>query len=440
MHRHCVPLCLLSLVFFCGFTVLFIVFLNLDKKVIIQEVECNSIALPVTNIIHECPSIPPNRECSDSEYVNKKYDTNSSVEPLTINLLAWTDGSDFGMYAIPWRGFDHHRRCKNRHQCDSIIIVNSCTTDDIICKLHYKPEYASQADAVIFNQRYIYEHEFPLIQKYRTPHQLWVLLSVESPTSDRKHTISVDRMKDNAVLHLFNLSSTYRRDSDIPFTYIPSNLDFLTNRGVQWDFSRQFSYPLPVSQKRKGAVFWLGGNCESSSNREGYIRELANYTRIDFYNSCYGTNNTYSYEELLHIMSTYKFNLVFENSRCHDWVSERLFRTLELGMIPIILGPPNIADYMPTDHSILNAWDYTPEKLAKKIKEIDENDTLYSQYVDFQTDPTLLSMKFKNIWKDDIFCGFERLCRIVAHYKRTGQLIRRRKAIYDDSCLPPFGS
>lgn len=49
------------------------------------------------------------------------------------------------------------------------------------------------------------------------------------------------------------------------------------------------------------------------------------------------------------IMSGYKFSVAFENSAVAGFITERIFDSFYCGTIPIYLGAPDIADYIPSD-------------------------------------------------------------------------------------------
>lgn len=54
-----------------------------------------------------------------------------------------------------------------------------------------------------------------------------------------------------------------------------------------------------------------------------------------------------------------KFTMAFENSASKDYVTEKFFQPILDGSVPVTYGAPNIADYAPGPHSIINAFDYT---------------------------------------------------------------------------------
>jgi hypothetical protein len=54
--------------------------------------------------------------------------------------------------------------------------------------------------------------------------------------------------------------------------------------------------------------------------------------------------NEYTSDEFESLLNQYKFYLAMENSNCKDYVTEKLFRTLAMGLVPIIDGPRYILE------------------------------------------------------------------------------------------------
>lgn len=46
--------------------------------------------------------------------------------------------------------------------------------------------------------------------------------------------------------------------------------------------------------------------------------------------------------ELYRFIGRYKFVISYENSACDDYITEKLWRPLSLGVVPIYFGSPNI--------------------------------------------------------------------------------------------------
>ena len=85
----------------------------------------------------------------------------------------------------------------------------------------------------------------------------------------------------------------------------------------------------------------------TESDREDYVKELEKYFPVHIYGGC-GTcscpendcGSTYNIKSkcLDFISENYMFYLSFENSICLDYVTEKFFKALNVGILPIVLG------------------------------------------------------------------------------------------------------
>jgi hypothetical protein len=107
----------------------------------------------------------------------------------------------------------------------------------------------------------------------------------------------------------------------------------------------------------------------------------------------------------------YKFTLVFENHSAKDYVSEKFFHAIAAGTVPgtvrwfqtnasVYMGAPNIDDFAPSPHSVIKADDFeyafvadsvliivsSPTALAEFLKLLDNNETLYQEYLSWKID------------------------------------------------------
>lgn len=77
-----------------------------------------------------------------------------------------------------------------------------------------------------------------------------------------------------------------------------------------------------------------------------------------------------------------KFYLAFESQTCTDYITEKFWRTLYFGVIPIVSGPKreNFQRVAPPN-SFIHLDDFpTIEILAKNLEKIAQNRTLFGQY------------------------------------------------------------
>lgn len=138
------------------------------------------------------------------------------------------------------------------------------------------------------------------------------------------------------------------------------------------------------------------------------------HVQVDSYGPCLNNKEMpeningftkFSTEESFRFLAQYKFHLSFENAVCQDYMTEKVFRPLMIGSVPVYFGSPNISDFMPNNHSIISVRDFeTPKKLAEYIFVLNENDTLYEEYFRHRkekkfTNPKLIELLHKQPWE-----------------------------------------
>ncbi|KAF8782255.1 Fucosyltransferase 11 like protein [Argiope bruennichi] len=220
----------------------------------------------------------------------------------------------------------------------------------------------------------------PLIRK---SNHIWALLHEESPSNNFIFSHS-------SGIKLFNYSATFSRQSDFPLTtqFIPS-VEYLTNRK-----------PVPLKLKNKlrkeglAPVLYLQSHCNVASDRDQYVKHLMNYIPIDSYGKCLhnkdlpphlASTDTYNDEELFSFISQYKFHIAFENAICNDYITEKLFRALHVGSVPIYKGSASVKDWLPTNKSAIVVDDFNdPSELADFVLKLDQNDSLYNEFLQFK--------------------------------------------------------
>ena len=230
----------------------------------------------------------------------------------------------------------------------SRCLVNQCT--------HIPITSNQTADVMLFHSR-----DRPNFPKRRLPEQLYIFLSQESEIYEKPRNI------------IYNLTMTYRLDSDIP---IPYGAFKKREKPRTHDFGGYYNF---AGGKSKN-VAWVVSNCKTKSKREKYVKELKKYIDVDIYGKC-GTLSCNKSTCFTMINSTYKFYLAIENSICEDYITEKLYRTMHLGgIIPVVLGGADYSKLVPP-HSVINVMDYpSPRALAEYLHKLDSNDTLYNEY------------------------------------------------------------
>ena len=189
----------------------------------------------------------------------------------------------------------------------------------------------------------------------------------------------------------FNLTMTYRTDSDVFMPYGRIMEDVQPGRNSH-----------KVNSNKTGLVSWMVSNCKTQSRREFWVKELRKYLpadSIDVYGSCgskecKGDSRDNREECWKMLEQNYKFYLSLENSICPDYVTEKMFEALKHDIVPIVLSG---ADYERTfpPNSFINMMDYkNMSSLADHLITLDNDDALYSQYFSWKTKYSVKNSRF----------------------------------------------
>ena len=87
------------------------------------------------------------------------------------------------------------------------------------------------------------------------------------------------------------------------------------------------------------------------------------------------------------VMEKYLFHLAFENSIVDDYVTEKLWGSLEAGTLPIYYGAPNIRDLVPSNSIVVVDEFDSIQDLADHLVELSYNETLYNSYHEWRKHP-----------------------------------------------------
>ena len=185
--------------------------------------------------------------------------------------------------------------------------------------------------------------------------QPWILVSMEAFTH---YSIQADE----DVVGLFDLTMTHRLDADVPTPY--------ANRRQYGAFQ-----PGPRPPQRPTAlVSFIASN--PVARRDDFVRELTRYMPVDCYGACLNNRRfdevappgaSYA-EEALWAIASHPFYLSFENVREPDYVTEKLYRPLSVGTIPVYWGAPNASEFLPSpDAVVLLDEETSPRRLAELI-------------------------------------------------------------------------
>ena len=214
----------------------------------------------------------------------------------------------------------------------------------------------------------------------------------------------------------FNWTMTYRRDSDIHSTEPYGLLRRLGNQTIHKSLPPALKPgelpPSPASlwqtrsakisllNKKTRGVAWFVSSCVTLSQREDFFQEVSRHISIDVYGKCGNlTCQPSNGPECDRILDDYKFYIAAENSLCADYVTEKFYRALEAGVVPIVFGGADYSAYAPP-HSFIDALDFaSPKDLAEYLRLLDNNPALYIKYFEWKKDWQVIRHPFDG-WCD----------------------------------------
>eukprot|EP01116_Phalansterium_solitarium_P000551 TRINITY_DN1036_c0_g1_i1.p1 TRINITY_DN1036_c0_g1~~TRINITY_DN1036_c0_g1_i1.p1 ORF type:complete len:377 (-),score=51.81 TRINITY_DN1036_c0_g1_i1:347-1477(-) len=323
---------------------------------------------PKLNCFCPLPERPEVKNCTQHEplsIVMAEVKNCTQHEPLSIVMIGtmWYSKDEFRTY-----------NCSCGHQC------TWHTTEDV------NDNVVKEAHAIVFPDR------------MHTPikHFAWqksVYFSIESPEWGGFENAS----------SVFDLVMTYRRDSNVSTTYAPA-VD---------------PRPMLFSNSKKDTPYlasFIANNCQGK--RLEILQELQNYTggRIASLSKC---GNSADREELMPecakedgpankqcMMSKFLFYLAFENSQYHDYVTEKLFWTLQANTVAVYFGAPNYRDFEPGVHSVIFVEDFASiRQLADYLLFLEGRPELYNEYHHWRSQPLKPAFEQMMVNQKPIWCN-----------------------------------
>ncbi|XP_068631993.1 alpha-(1,3)-fucosyltransferase 7-like [Battus philenor] len=282
---------------------------------------------------------------------NKVFIQQSNVN-RTFTILIWKYGT--------W--------LQNRHlysfgSSREDVSLKGCSVKN--CIFTNTEEYLESADAVVVHLQH---GELPNTTK-RKSYQRWIFLSDESP----KNTFSLSKQKVDLrdLANVFNWSMTYRSESDVP---VPYGRTVPKTKFLQETAAKPIIDLVPFWNKKRQDVLAtvLMSNC-AVSQRMAYLKELKKHLTVDILGQCSDNDKNRCpghFRSDCPIVSEYLFYLALENSKCREYLTEKVFyNAYYKGAIPIISGPKQEdCEKILPPNSFLHVDNYaTTEELAMEI-------------------------------------------------------------------------
>jgi len=257
-------------------------------------------------------------------------------------------------------------------------------TNCIITQDKYKFGSEEAFDAVLFHtMQWGFELNGISTAERKNPKQRYVFLIKETSVYDNLNYTTDERLN-----NFFNWTMTFRLDSDIPWPYgwftSKSSSTPLLGQGVWEPFSSGKNLEKYTTVKSR-MVTWFVSKCKTQSRREEYATELRKHLQVQIYGRC-GDHVCMKEKEgeetgkCDKIIEESYFYLSFENSLCQDYITEKVYKVLQMNTIPVVYGGANYAKVLPP-HSYIDVGDFsTPKKLAEYLNYLAGNQTAYLEY------------------------------------------------------------
>ncbi|KAJ8019491.1 Alpha-(1,3)-fucosyltransferase 4 [Holothuria leucospilota] len=226
-------------------------------------------------------------------------------------------------------------------------------------------------DIVIFTNVYLWmtSDMWDWVQGNRSAGQRWAMISLESPLN----SVGIQPPKKYADV-TFDWLGSYKSDSDLYMPY-----------GYYEAFSKIFPPKVTDLSKyltnKSKLIAWVGSNCDTV--RMKIVEELKQFVHIDTYGKCGETQLPWDDNEAVeNTLKKYHFYLSLENSCCNEYITEKFWRTLDLGVVPVVMGP-SVKDYlnvMPRQSFIHVNEFSTMKELAKYLIHLQLNTEEYLEY------------------------------------------------------------
>lgn len=202
---------------------------------------------------------------------------------------------------------------------------------------------------------------------------MWIYMSRESPPHSRH----------GRVPNVFNWTMTYRPDSDFPISY-----------GIYKDYDEESQRPSNLQNRRKNwahgktkLAAWIASNCKGPSwPRALFVKNLSRHMDVDMFGKC-GDKKCPPGASCFEVLRSYKFYLAFENSRCSDYITEKMWRNSFIyDVVPVVYGTGK-KDYekLAPPNSFIHVSDFpNMTSLVAHIKLLNKNDSMYNKYFDWK--------------------------------------------------------
>eukprot|EP01105_Mastigella_eilhardi_P010073 TRINITY_DN2360_c1_g1_i2.p1 TRINITY_DN2360_c1_g1~~TRINITY_DN2360_c1_g1_i2.p1 ORF type:complete len:256 (+),score=61.67 TRINITY_DN2360_c1_g1_i2:328-1095(+) len=236
----------------------------------------------------------------------------------------------------------------------------------------------------------------------------WVLARTKPPTSE---PAAVSR----ELLRCFQYDASYHRGGGV---WVPSFAALLRRDPA---FFRRL--PVPPAERLPGAsIVWWQRDTAWSGVHDSFVAELGALASIDV---------VVPGAAPVEFMQQHKFMLIVDDAPCMDYVPDEFWIALSFGLVPVVLGAPNIEEFAPAENSIVNAAKFASARaLWEHLQALAGDPARFSDYLSYKHDRSLLRPAFVRMLSE--YCEPEALlCNLLVSHQQ-------RKPLEPDlSCLIP---
>jgi hypothetical protein len=242
------------------------------------------------------------------------------------------------------------------------------------------------------------------------PGQCWVAWSLESRQS-------YPLLADPAFMKHFDLTMTHERQADVWAPYVP--------RAQAW-VEMAAAPVLPKTEPAPVALFQSAA--VNHSGRADFVAELSRHLGIDSYGRHFNNRKVTAPDRgratKLETIARHNFCLALENSIEADYVTEKIFDAFAAGTVPIYLGAPNVAEFVP-EHSYIDARAFPNVRdLASYLTYLMHTPHAYAAYHSWRAIPLPAGLSQRLLVLE------------TSNFSRLAELVRRRR---DEQSSKPSG-
>lgn len=170
---------------------------------------------------------------------------------------------------------------------------------------------------------------------------------------------------------------------------------FLKNLNRLVPLERQDGWDHGWSEGKNQLLLWLVSKCGTRERNE-IFQELESYLpsdRVHKYGDCSEQKDPCHGKLRLDetclekFTKRYKFYAAFENARCEGYITEKFWKSLRLGMVPVCWGGRSRKDYerIAPGSSFIHVDDFASTKeLAQYLLKVDKDPELYNSYFEWR--------------------------------------------------------